>query len=249
MTATRQAVSATQEALARATVYQALAHAFHHPAPQRRRRAEPLPGVRAALQVLRLSGEVAEALAGAEGRLSALTPRALAAEHVALFSHGREGQGLPYEADFTAVSVFQKSQEMADVAGFYRAFGLAWENGQERPDHLSLEAEFMYFLALKEAYALSQDRPDDAAICRDAQRSFLRDHPGRWLPAFRRALESEAPASPYATLARFAEAYVRADCRLLRARPRPVRARTTVAAEPDLDCNGCPMASDGENDA
>jgi len=240
MAAVRDPLSVTQPALARATVYQALAHVFHHPAPERRR-GESLPGVRAALDILRLPSAVAGSLAEAEARLSSLTPRRLAAQHVALFSHGREGQALPYEADFTAVSVFQKSQEMADVAGFYRAFGLAWESGQERPDHLSLECEFMYFLALKEAYALAQGRREDAALCRHAQRAFLRDHLGHWLPAFRRALESEAPDSPYSALARFADAYVLADCRGLRARPRPITARPRAPEEADLDCNGCPL--------
>ncbi len=187
MAAVRDPLSVTQPALARATVYQALAHVFHHPAPERRR-GEALPGVRAALDILRLPSAVAGSLAEAEARLSSLTPRRLAAQHVALFSHGREGQALPYEADFTAVSVFQKSQEMADVAGFYRAFGLAWESGQERPDHLSLECEFMYFLALKEAYALAQGRREDAALCRHAQRAFRRRRHGRGRRLLRRLL-------------------------------------------------------------
>jgi TorA maturation chaperone TorD len=81
---------------------------------------------------------------------------------------------------------------MGDLMGFYRAFGLEMRPGErERPDHVSSECEFFSFLALKEAHAIEHD---DAAMLeetRNAERLFLRDHLGCFLPAFAKKLERE----------------------------------------------------------
>lgn len=73
--------------------------------------------------------------------------------------------------------------EMADVAGFYRAFGVEVGAGDERPDHVTAELEFMNLLAVKESIALHDEGPGEhAEICRNASRAFLRDHLGRFAP-------------------------------------------------------------------
>jgi len=75
---------------------------------------------------------------------------------------------------------------MADVAGFYRAFGLfVSESAHERADHISLETEFMAVLLTRELHALQENLGQELVdVCRDAQRKFFRDHLGWWLPAF-----------------------------------------------------------------
>ncbi len=77
--------------------------------------------------------------------------------------------------------------EMADVGGFYRAFGVEIADGGERVDHIAAELEFMNLLAVKEAIALGEEGVTEgpgehAQICRDASRAFLRDHLTRWAP-------------------------------------------------------------------
>jgi TorA maturation chaperone TorD len=76
------------------------------------------------------------------------------------------------------------SEEMGDVAGFYRAFGMGFTG--DRPDHISMELEFMRLLAMKEAKALMDGSPENAQICVSAQREFLRCHLGRWSTALSR---------------------------------------------------------------
>jgi DMSO reductase family type II enzyme chaperone len=111
--------------------------------------------------------------------------------------------------DIKADPLFQPHR-LADLAAFYRAFGLELcpESG-ERHDHLSIELEFMSVLAAQEATLLNTRPGDDAVtLSRDAQRKFLREHLGRWTPAFIRRLQRMAEERPLGLLARFALAFL-----------------------------------------
>ncbi len=71
----------------------------------------------------------------------------------------------------------------------------------------------MCVLAAKEAYALEhQHEPEELALCRDAQRSFLRAHLGRWTPAFARRLARAAGDNALGALADLTRAFVEAEC-------------------------------------
>jgi hypothetical protein len=54
-------------------------------------------------------------------------------------------------------------EEMADIAGFYRAFGVFAE--YERPDLISAELEFMRLLTMKESMATMHSDGVNAEIC------------------------------------------------------------------------------------
>jgi len=103
--------------------------------------------------------------------------------------------------------VSYRSQQMADVAGFYRAFGMQLSRrAGERVDHVSIETEFLHLLSVKEAVARIEQEENGAEICRDARRKFFREHVGWWLPAFVTLLRRLAPGSFYPALASFAAA-------------------------------------------
>jgi len=112
--------------------------------------------------------------------------------------------------DLKADPLFQPHR-LADLSAFYRAFGLDLaDDGAERQDHLSIELEFMSVLAGKEAFALEHQLDEEASLCHNGQRKFLREHLGRWLPAcVWRLSKSEGIL---AALALFAGAFVAADC-------------------------------------
>lgn len=79
----------------------------------------------------------------------------------------------------------QSLQTLADIGGFYRAFGLQLsENVKERYDHLGMELEFMHVLTYKEAYALENHGDEQLKTCADAEKKFLKSHLARWVPLF-----------------------------------------------------------------
>ncbi len=98
--------------------------------------------------------------------------------HTAVFTMTTSETCPTHETAYTAKHLFQVSEQMADVAGFYRAFSVDAQG--ERPDSLAMELEFAYLLALKEAYAIEHHGPAKVALVRKAERAFLHDHLGRW---------------------------------------------------------------------
>ena len=91
----------------------------------------------------------------------------------------------PYETLFGNDHVFAQSHVMGDIAGFYKAFGVELSKDvHERLDHLSVELEFMHFLTYKESYSRCHDGMDKTDIVVDAQKKFIRNHIGRWVPLF-----------------------------------------------------------------
>ena len=82
-----------------------------------------------------------------------------------------------YGSEYKAENEFQRANDLADINGFYRAFGL--ETNQERPDALPCFLEFMHYLIFKELYAKKSNHPDARqriTICQDAQKKFFQAH-------------------------------------------------------------------------
>jgi TorA maturation chaperone TorD len=176
------------DASVRGGLYKVFSHAFLYPSPEVGDlfRDPELPEVLAGL--VARSGEEASVERAIVRELSAyLRSAEFQGEHLgsayhALFHLG-EGVSL-YESPYRGAHEFQWAETLADVSGFYRAFGV--EPIGERPDHLSVELEFMYVLALKEMRA----RPEDESfhVTRGAERAFLRDHLAVWVPALAQAV-------------------------------------------------------------
>jgi nitrate reductase assembly molybdenum cofactor insertion protein NarJ len=117
-----------------------------------------------------------------------------------------------YECNYYAPS--NAMEEMADIAGFYKAFGVAPDC--ERPDYISSELEFMRLLTIKEAKALMNNEAVNAEICLSAQKKFLNIHLGRWIQSLSQIADSFVF---YSILCRFLNAWIDAECRYLSVRP------------------------------
>lgn len=146
-------------------------------------------------------------------RLPQTVPAELAelqALHTTLFSSGNV---CPHqESDYAASHVFQKADLMADVAGFYAAFGLRVSTAhRELPDFLGAELEFLYLAGSLEAQARRHGHFAAASVCREAQEKFLAEHLGGWLSRFREKMECSAAGPFYVLLARLTEGFVKAQ--------------------------------------
>ncbi|MDP7397736.1 MAG: molecular chaperone TorD family protein [Lentisphaeria bacterium] len=165
----------------------------------------------------------------------------------------------PYETEYCpqTFSVY-RSQHLADIAGYYRAFGLEPSpQHPERQDHIVLELEFMAWLIAKARYAADHGDEDNAGLCRDAQVSFFRDHFAWWTPAFALALRRKADgianehdmASPPTTyqgaFGAFLAAFVPAERAVLGIPPPTVLVAPTTDVEEDSEgCETCPLSAD-----
>ncbi len=141
----------------------------------------------------------------------------LESEYVQAFGHTLSTECPPYEAEYGQTHILQKSQTLADIAGFYKAFGLELApNFKDRLDHVSVELEFMHVLCLKEAYALAKGHPEEQlAVCREAQAKFLGEHLGLWAFEFAQRLERRVVGNFYGLAGRLLTAFLTFEMRTL----------------------------------
>ena len=203
-------------ALCRATLYSALALGFRPPTEETMARLiSPEGAVALAEAADLLETNCHSGLGSAVRRPSLHEPslEKLSALHRRLFGHTAQGSVPVYETEYGTEALFQQPQALGDLMGFYQAFGLAL-NGEEheRPDHVSCECEFLCFLALKEAYALEKGDPSMLEETRKAARLFLRDHLGRFVPAFSRKLIREDRGGFYGALGELCLSLVTLEC-------------------------------------
>jgi DMSO reductase family type II enzyme chaperone len=223
-----------RRALSRAAVYRVLAAAFAYPEPGHADEVARL----AASAVTGAPAAVRSALAELARRLEPRDAEALAEQYVALFD--RQVACPPYEGAYGLPRMSGKAMQLADIAGFYTAFGMTATGRQpDAEDHIGAELEFMSALALKEAWALAEGHADNAEVARDAQRAFVDEHLGRWGDAFAARVLATAAAGLYTTAARALVAWLHEECTRLAVVPTPLEGR---AAEDDEAPLTCPMA-------
>ncbi len=232
---------APQRALARSALYCLLSQALAYPDEEA---VATLQGIDLpqAWQATALLPALASFVSALGEHLAASSPNDLQAEHRRVFSHVTSPDCPPCETFYTSRHVFQETQDLSDVGGFYRAFGLEMA-GQERLDHISVELEFMHFLAYKEAYALMHHGPAKARLCQEAQRKFMQDHLGRWGLQFARRLAQEAGGGYYGHVASLTEAFLTFDIDFLRVKPEPIP-MTPHWPETDPQDYSCPVAAE-----
>lgn len=190
-----------------------------------------------------------DAIERARTALSGLRFEAIEAEYLRVFTHVITSDCHPCETAYTATHMFQQAQKIADLNGFYRAFGV--EPDVERPDHVSVESEFMAFLIQKEANALSNGRPRRAGFVRRTQRTFIEDHLGPWVRTFARFVEIKAEEGPYAALAALTKRLfesefeeLSAEVRELTGPPKPLP--LLMAKEQEDEDDDCPAFATAE---
>lgn len=231
MTATLRE-DAVRGALVRAAVYETLALGFAYPEPEgsaffsgvcRLARDETRsqdPRLAALLEPVLEAAEASEA-------------KELAPQHTRLFAG--EVPCSPHETEY-ASDPFSKTRQLADIAGFYHAFGVdVSDEHRTMADFIGTETEFMALLCRKEAHASDNGWGERQAIARNAQQAFLGAHLGRWTGIFcaelRRVVSSEPSGRLYLLLAEVLDAFVEAE--VVRAGVQPVRLTKRMLAAED----------------
>lgn len=227
-------------ALARAVVYRMLSMGFQPPTESRLDEIGARDGYRAVAAAAQYLDEVnirsgvrlpfggpqgrqvdQAGLASAAAHLAALPvpdAEALAARFWRLFGHTTRGLICACETEYGPDNGFHQPQQLADIAGYYFAFGLHPVAATDtRADHIACECEFMDFLSRKQAHLLDQvdagaDVSETLEVTQMAERSFLREHIGRFGRAFAARVATEDGDGYFGALGRLLLAFVDTEC-------------------------------------
>lgn len=227
---------AVGRAYARAQIYGLLAHLLAYPSRELIGRVLDLaPQTLAAAEYLRLPKDDVRRLLE---RIAAGGVEEIERSYQHCFTLTYSPDVPAYEVAYVSSEIFRQTQEMADIAGFYRAFGAGIaERETERVDHISVELAFMQLLCLKEAYAAEHGDTEHLRVCRQAQRSFLRDHLLCWAPALAGRLATVGGTSIHSDVGRLLVAWLDRERVSGKVEPRQIYERPLpVEAEPEEAC-------------
>lgn len=238
---------ATDAALARSVLYRALTLGLARPTASVVGSIGSPTGQAALRAAARLT-DAASVLPSVDGWLDSVpgSVEDLAARYDRLFGYTVRGPVCASETEYGAEGTFQQPHQLANIAGYYRAFGLEPARGDLRVDHIACECEFMDFLCRKEALAVESLLEDPSGPwsemieeTRKAMRAFLRDHLGRFGLAVGGRLAQEDPGGFYGRLGDVLDAFLGVECERLDVEPGP----PTLALRPDTP-DAVPIACD-----
>jgi len=134
-------------------------------------------------------------------------------EYLAIFDVGRKIS--PYETEYITEKISRKPFELADIGGFYTAFGFGvheTRRNKEAPDHISIELEFMAILEWKVEYAREKKENENAEIVRAAKLKFLEDHLLKWGLFFCKQINDLEVDDFYKRLVQILELVLQMEC-------------------------------------
>lgn len=219
---------AVHQTLLRAGVYETLAMGFAYPEQQGIARLAEVSALVSA-EVSAVAPGLATSIAIVAAAAQEVDITSLASEHSRLFSG--EVVCSPYETEYET-DPFAKSRQLADISGFYQAFGMDISNDRRvMGDFIGIETEFMAILCRKEAHAVMSGWDERQQISLEAQRAFVKSHLGRWYQVFCTELRVNARSELYLGLAKLLESFVGMEIAALGVLPRPLQRRMLSASD------------------
>jgi nitrate reductase assembly molybdenum cofactor insertion protein NarJ len=147
--------------------------------------------------------------------------------YIDLFDRGA-AQNPIHETEWSRDRSLGKATQLADLAGFYKAFGVelgATGATKEMADHVAVELEFYAILLLKERALAQGGDTEGVEIVHDARRKFLKAHLGTFIGAVA-ALPDVAAHPTFGPIFKWCDELVAADCGDLGVTP-------TIVSRPD----------------
>ena len=203
-------------ARARSALYRLLGHSFNFPSLEVYRLVESGEFVATIHSILKALPHL-ESAQSLEDNLSGVTAdfEEFCAEYVRLFDVGSRRGKPPCALYGGEYAIRPRLDVMEELVRFYGFFDLALsQQDRELPDHLSVELEFLHYLAFRESDAL--ERSADPSSYQRAQVDFIERHPGQWLPIVQSKLETLAPLPFFTGLVGLTIDLLRADLDYLR---------------------------------
>lgn len=199
-----------QELLGEATAWRLLGLLFERPRERWQQETEAL----------------CRAVADPQIKAATDSARAEASQGLYLALLGLGGAVSPREVSYLPMG--DPGKILSDIRAFYEAFTFHPET-EEAPDHIAVEAGFMGYLCLKEAYARARGRTDEAEVAAKASARFREEHLSclAW-PLADRLERTEIRYLSLAARAVARRAGPRGDTRVEREAPLPL-------------CDDCPM--------
>lgn len=145
----------------------------------------------------------------------------LQVRHGELFDRGGPRASL-YETEYGRMRGMGKGHTLADLAGFYHAFGLTLdESRHELLDHLAVELEFYVVLLLKQAALTARADADGVEVVASARAKFLAEHLAGLAGAV--AARPEVGADPvYGPVFAWCAALIQRECEVLQVTAAPL---------------------------
>jgi len=174
--------------------------------------------------------------------LRALGHEEVCEEYVQTFGHVISAECPPYETAYGESHVFQQTQGLADIAGFYKAWGIdIASDAHDRLDHISAECEFMSFLLLKLDYFSSKDEKEAEEICIDSAKKFLEEHLGKWVPIFSALVMKKSPGGLYHKAVKLLKEFIEKETEISGIEPVVYAEKALRSfAFDDQQCSQCP---------
>lgn len=166
----------------------------------------------------------------------------LRSDCIDIFDRGAT-QNSPYETEYGRFRGIRKTNILADLSGFYNAFGFEWEKAavKEMIDHISVELEFYALLLMKEEVLKEKKDLEGLETVFEARKNFLKDHLGTYVEAL-----SQRPGIVghpfYSSVFQWLNELINKECQILSIEPGKVRWATDPIDPEPFQCgasNGC----------
>jgi DMSO reductase family type II enzyme chaperone len=143
-------------------------------------------------------------------------------EFMLVFTHGFSKECPPYEIFYGTDGYTQQIDVLMELGGIYKRYGVELsEKSDERPDHISIEMEFMQYITYKEAYGIQHGHTAEATkVAADGQKKFIVNHLGRWVPLFCQFLAQKSAKGLYLHLSGILSIFMASEVKLLGVRPK-----------------------------
>jgi nitrate reductase assembly molybdenum cofactor insertion protein NarJ len=161
----------------------------------------------------------------------------LRSAYLSLFETAKDRAPL-YETEYGRMRGLSKGKDLADVVGFYHAFGFEMRSDlpSEAPDHLAIELEFLALLLYKQH--LLADDPEGVEIVNNARRTFLQEHLGAFGQTIARR-PSVAADPIYGPLLAWVGQLIAEECGREELVPAPLDFFEAEDAAGGVECGGC----------